>query len=108
MIEIGHLKYEGLIKRFETLLQAKKKKVRPKSLMLEQAAEETIDDFTTNRAIRSSKSCQLSELKDDMTISVEGLKNEKVKIELLQLSDINIMSKLTNVCKIKIIREDIG
>lgn len=94
-IEVNDIRYETLIERFEDYFGGRENKtiLRHRFLTLVQGEEESLSDFTT-RATRCSKQCQLGELQDDMTVHIviKGIKNEKLKSELLQGTEINMES----------------
>jgi hypothetical protein len=98
--EVGDIQYEKLVEDFERYFGGRENKtiLRHRFLTLTQGEGETLNDFTT-RATRSGRQCQLGGLLGDMTIHViiKGLRNEKLKSELLQIADID-MGRLTVIC----------
>lgn len=99
-VEVEELQYPDLVRRFTDYFKGRENVtiLRHRFLTMEQGGEETNQQFIT-RARAAGGRCQLGGAQEDMVVHVviKGLRDEKLKTELLQQSEVNLYV-LTNIC----------
>ena len=99
-ISVVDIQFDNIVEKFTNYFSRRENKtiLRHRFLNMKQGTGEALSEFI-QRVLKQSHSCQLAGLREDLAIHImiNGMEDEKLKTDLLQISDINL-GKLTSAC----------